>query len=293
MRDEGQPFEELVTRARAASQAENDEEQNDIYWNIVWLLATRGDQTTFDALLPLTGGDSFERSFSVSVLGRFDPAPLLDEPALEAVTERFASREIIELLLERLETETDEDVLKSLVSSLGQYQEYDERIPLALGRFLKHPNPDIRWLLAAGMGSYDTPEAVEMLIVLSNDEETRVRDWATFGLGSLNILDSTEIREALAARLEDEDPETRIEAIEGLALRRDPGVVPIVLREFDDNREPGQALLPTTSLLTALREMERVRNYSGDKTVLSAAINRCEALLSGALPTQANQPRVW
>lgn len=288
MKDEGHSFEELVTRARAAYHAKNDAEQDDIYWDIVWLLAIRGDQTTFDTLLPLTSGDSFERSFSVSVLGRFDPAPVSDEPAFEAETERFASGEIIDLLLERLETETDEEVLESLVSSLGQHQESDERIPLALGRFLNHPNPNIRWLLAAGMGSYDTPEAVEMLIVLSSDDEIKVRDWATFGLGSLNSLDSTEIREALAARLEDEDPETRIEAIEGLALRHDPGVVPIVLREFDDHQEPKQPFLPTESLLTALREMGQVRNYSGDKAVLSAAIKRCEALLA-----QASQHRAW
>jgi HEAT repeat protein len=279
MRDEGQSFETLRTRARDAYHAQDQESEDDIFWHIVWQLAARGDQATLDALLPLTTGDSFERSFSVAVLGRFDPAPMLPFESAEEVPQRFASAQIIEVLLAMLETESDEEVLESLVSSLGQHQENDERIPLALERFLDHPNPDIRWLLAAGMGSYETPEAVEMLVTLSSDEESRVRDWATFGLGSLVSLDSSEIRTALFDRLDDEDAETRIEAIEGLALRHDPRVIPVILREFDMEVEPVQRFLPSESLLEALQEMALVPDYKGDRSQVQTAIAFCEKVL--------------
>ena len=48
-----------------------------------------------------------------------------------------------------------------------------------------------------------------------------MRDWATFALGSLAPQDTPELRDALASRLEDPDPETRLEAVHGLALRGD------------------------------------------------------------------------
>jgi hypothetical protein len=48
-----------------------------------------------------------------------------------------------------------------------------------------------------------------------------VRDWATFALGTLASQDTVELRDALVARLDDPDPETRLEAVHGLALRGD------------------------------------------------------------------------
>jgi hypothetical protein len=48
-----------------------------------------------------------------------------------------------------------------------------------------------------------------------------VRDWATFALGALSPHDTPALRDALAARLEDPDATTRIEAVHGLAVRGD------------------------------------------------------------------------
>jgi HEAT repeat protein len=56
---------------------------------------------------------------------------------------------------------------------------------------------------------------------LSNDEDERVRDWATFALGVQTERDTPELREALADRLEDSSPDVRAEAARGLALRGD------------------------------------------------------------------------
>ena len=62
---------------------------------------------------------------------------------------------------------------------------------------------------------------MEALIALSADADADVRDWATFALGTLAAADTPELREALAARVEDADEDTRLEAVHGLALRGD------------------------------------------------------------------------
>ena len=77
------------------------------------------------------------------------------------------------------------------------------------------------------------------------DESDEVRDWATFGLGSLCVdlksgqyQDSPEIRDALYARLN--DPAARDEAIWGLAQRKDLVGLKILLARLEsENCMPG------------------------------------------------------
>jgi len=61
-----------------------------------------------------------------------------------------------------------------------------------------------------------------------------VRDWATFALGMLASEDSEQLRDALAARLGDPDPETRLEAVHGLALRGDQRAVEPALELLEE-----------------------------------------------------------
>jgi len=60
---------------------------------------------------------------------------------------------------------------------------------------------------------------VETLVELSGDPAPRVRDWATFGLGSQIV--------------EDPDEDTRVEALRGLAARGDERAIPPLLVELD------------------------------------------------------------
>jgi hypothetical protein len=56
-----------------------------------------------------------------------------------------------------------------------------------------------------------------------------VRDWACFALGEQwREVDSSSIRDALAARLDDADVDTRCEALVGLSYRRDLRSLPVV-----------------------------------------------------------------
>jgi HEAT repeat protein len=81
-------------------------------------------------------------------------------------------------------------------------------------------------------GSGDPREddlAIRALIELSTDEDSDVRDWSTFGLGSQVDVDTPALREALANRLDDPDEDTSAESVEGLARRQDERAVPAIV----------------------------------------------------------------
>jgi HEAT repeat protein len=83
-------------------------------------------------------------------------------------------------------------------------------------------DPDVRWAVANGMHGSERKDSIAALIQLMDDPDDNVRDWATFGLGTQCDVDSAEIRDALRKRLDDGYKEARDEAVWGLAQRKDP-----------------------------------------------------------------------
>jgi HEAT repeat protein len=80
------------------------------------------------------------------------------------------------------------------------------------------------------------PELVQRILVgLMGDTDSEVRNWATFELGTQTRMDGHAIRDALFRNTSDRDPDTRDEAILGLARRRDPRAVDVLVRQL---REP-------------------------------------------------------
>jgi HEAT repeat protein len=107
-----------------------------------------------------------------------------------------------------------------------------------------------------------------------------VRDWATFGLGNLSDLDTTEIRDALAERLSDTDCDTRCEAILGLARRADERAVRAVSKEFElpsvgTLAIQAAALMPRPEFVVALEELSAANHDDQD------IFNALEACRSG------------
>lgn len=98
--------------------------------------------------------------------------------------------------------------------------------------FTVSPREALRYALAFALGKYQDERATQALLTLMRDESGLVRDWATFGLGSLCELDSEEIRAGLLGAAEDVDPETRGEALLGLAQRKDLRATPLILKEL-------------------------------------------------------------
>ena len=96
-----------------------------------------------------------------------------------------------------------------------------------------------------------------------------MRDWSTFALGTLAPLDTPALRDALADRLGDPDPETRVEAVHGLAVRGDARAVEPALELLaDDAADVGDAgiwrrheLRETAERLSALTGDPRFAPY--------------------------------
>jgi HEAT repeat protein len=116
------------------------------------------------------------------------------------------------------------------------------------------------------------------LIKLSGDAEPEVRDWATFGLGTLSSDDGPDVRAALLARTEDPQHTTRAEALFGLAVRRDPRAVPHLIRALESPTVVGLELDAAAEardprLLPALWALWRAG--LADAVRVRRAIDRC------------------
>ncbi|MFJ6353696.1 ankyrin repeat domain-containing protein [Streptomyces sp. NPDC054835] len=129
----------------------------------------------------------------------------------------------------------------SLAVALGQCADAGA-VPGLLG-LAGHPDGEVRRQTAAaltGLVPAGHAEAVGVLVGLSRDHEPRVRDWATLALAELPD-DTPAVREALAARLADPDPETAAEAARGLAIRQDPRAIEALARVLADGDPDGPA----------------------------------------------------
>jgi HEAT repeat protein len=234
----------------AVAFGENDE--GDAYWDCVGELHRRGTQEVFERAARLcSGSDARSRQLGLDVLAQLGYEA--GRPFLEDVL-RIATR---------LANDSDAPVRKSALSALGH--QLDVR---ALPTLIQHrfdPDPDVRWAVAAAIpfvaNAPPDPAAVATLIALMRDADSDVRDWATFGLGSLLDVDGSEIRQALTERLGDPDGDTAGEALVGLARRRDLGIVERV-RELLEKPQVGNLIVEAAGdladprLLPALERLQ-------------------------------------
>lgn len=139
---------------------------------------------------------------------------------------------VLEALLAALPAERDTDALASIVAALGHVG--DASLVVRIVRYADHPEAAVRLAVAFAIATIGreplASEALRAIIQLSRDEDPEVRDWATFGLGTLSNEDGPDVRAALLARTEDAYHEARAEALFGLAVRRDPRAVPHLIR---------------------------------------------------------------
>jgi HEAT repeat protein len=127
-----------------------------------------------------------------------------------------------------LQQETELQPLNSAISALGHL--YDSRAIPLIAAFRSHPDAEIRFTVACSLGSFPNDAlSVEALLVMMEDSDEKVRDWATFGLGVLGDCDSDEIRDSLHRKLSDSNSDVREEALIGLAKRNDTRSLPMLI----------------------------------------------------------------
>jgi methionyl-tRNA formyltransferase len=171
-------------------------------------LTWRGDEATLAAALELLGRDDPRaRAVGAYVLGQL------------GIPERTLPQESAAALERHAEGEEDPEVLATIASAFGNLGE-----PYGLETLLKlrrHADPRVREGAADALAGRDDERVFAALVELTADPEPGIRDWATFALGTLSPQNTPTLRDALAARLDDSDDSTRIEAVHGLALRGD------------------------------------------------------------------------
>jgi HEAT repeat protein len=199
----------------ALARSSQDEES---YWAVVSELHTRVNDHTFRIADVLCDSLAVgERCLGADVLGQL--GAIEGQTAAEGPFAAASGR----VLLRLLEEDDEPAVLSSAAIGLGHLR--DARAIDRLAALVSHASPDVRRAVVHGLMGHDDDRAVHALVLLSDDESPAVRDWATFSLGVQIERDTPEVCDALAARLSDEDANTRDEAIRGLALRGDPRAV--------------------------------------------------------------------
>jgi HEAT repeat protein len=268
----GATVDELYALARSA-------QDEDAYWDCVSALHARVEQRTFELAAVLC--DSFatgERCLGADVLGQLGALP-----GASPAESPFASA-AGEVLLRLLEEDDEPAVLSSAAVGLGHLR--DDRAIGRLAALASHPDAEVRRSVVHGLMGYDDDRAVGALVALSADPADGVRDWATFSLGVQIDTDTEPVRDALAARLDDADADTRAEAIRGLARRRDERALEAALAAAADGGGPSvdEALVllgASTGDPRLLPHLERLRadpeaaSSYGDE--LARALERCGA----------------
>jgi HEAT repeat protein len=186
------------------------------------VLQASKERVVLETALKLTKSDiALERELAVLILMRTPGLTYKDE-AVAAVTAMLA-------------TENDDSTSSAMAYAVSHLDIYDCYEFLA--RVAQSPNPSTRNAAAYALGSRLGDDlAVKTLITLSQDIDDDIRNWATFGLH--NGLEQEpsireDIREALFANIDDTHEETRYEAIEGLAICKDPRVIGPLIAAFE------------------------------------------------------------
>jgi HEAT repeat protein len=249
----------------------------DCRWDLIGGIVTECPDDVLAASLSLIRDERPRaRTLGADILGRLVTVDPAARPA------------ILDALLERLAVETDPGAVASVVAALGHAAD-PAPLPLVVG-LAGHEDAAVRLAVAfavATIGPQPLPhDARRALIALSGDAVPEVRDWATFGLGTLSADDGPDVRAALLARAHDTCRTARAEALFGLAVRRDPRAVPHLIRALESPSVGGLELDAAAEaadprLLPALWALQR--SGLGDAGRVRRAIDRCSGS-EGNLP---------
>ncbi|MEU4576487.1 ankyrin repeat domain-containing protein [Nonomuraea sp. NPDC023979] len=220
------PIDRLVARALAHRDVDEDAET---WWVVADTLGKRADDETYEALAKLcVSEDAREREFGVDAIAQFGVTSE-DKPYLERT---------LPLLQKMTTTEGNSQVLRSVLAALGHTGD-----PRALPQVLDvigrpgHKRTMTDAIALADVLPPDHAEGLALLIDMTRDDETEVRDWATAGLAGLDA-DTPQIRDALAARLDDADLRTVAEATRGLRARGDERAQQGAKRVLEESDDP-------------------------------------------------------
>jgi len=162
---------------------------------------------------------------------------------------RFQQVKTVKLYFELLENEKSPKVISAILSSISHNNEnLNEKQISKLIEFKTHKFVNVRFELALALSCLENKNAIKTLIELSNDKDSDTRNWATFGIGTQIENDTEEIRGALWNRVTDKNEITRLEAISGLAKRKDKRIKEVLKTELEKIDENSSLILESIEL---------------------------------------------
>lgn len=251
-------IDELVACALSSS----DEEEA---WDAVAVLHKRATPEVLARARELCFSEhAEERRLGANILGQLG-VPERTHPVAAAATLRGM-----------LPTENDVDVLQAILIAFS-HNDFAGTVDIAL-EYAAHSDADVREAVVSALTGRDDRRAIEQLLTMMTDIDDEVRNWATFGIGTQSELDDPEIREALAARLDDWDEETRGEALIGLARRKDERAFSEIRRLLEE--DPTDMVVEAAGLtelrefataLMALRGSDSLSSYSLESSITACS----------------------
>lgn len=292
--------EELVRTAMAELQLDQEafDAATDAFGVLLW---RSGPELLARSLELISSSDWMERELGVELLGQ------VHDPAFREVNiaEAWVSmpevihgypNQTLAALIPLVETETNRDVTESLAWAFGHRS--DPRGIPSLTRLARHQERDIRFAATRSLGdcsvharddapAHERAAAAEVarsiadpLVVLAEDEDGDIRDWALFGLMQLG-LDTPEIRDTFAAHLDDPHRDAMHEAFTGIAkLGDERGLEP--LRKLLEGGESSRLILEACEAYADPRFLPGLQtfrddDYDDDNDELDRVITACSA----------------
>lgn len=212
---------EQWTDEKLFSRLEKNKSQK-IYWDYISILRQRTTKEIFEKSVQFAQSKNpKEKIIGIDILAQLGIPP---RPFVKQTTMLF---------FDLLKDEKNPKVLRCLLFAIGHNNENLTNKQIGkLAEFTTTKNPLIKEGLVYSLLMINNSKAIESLITLSSDKLNHIRDWATFGLGTQIDEDNLKIRNALWNRINDKHQETRLEAIYGLAKRKDDRIKPIIVQEL-------------------------------------------------------------
>ncbi len=190
-------------------------------WETIRILRSRPSKDLFDKCIELiNSNDKKKKIIGIKILTQLGipPRPFL--------------KETIKIFFNLLKSEKNVDVLFSIFFGISHNNSDLNRNQINLiCSFENTENILIKESLVAALGFIENEKAIDVLIKFSKNKANHIRSWATFYIGQVDF-DNEYIREALWNRVNDKHQETRMEAIIGLAKRKDNRVLEIINQEL-------------------------------------------------------------
>ncbi|MFZ1790523.1 MAG: HEAT repeat domain-containing protein [Saprospiraceae bacterium] len=203
------------------------------YWENIRELRKRPNEYVFDRAFELIETNKAkEIIIGINILAQlgFDP--------------RYRQNETVEICFRLLEKEQTPSVIEAILFAISHNNKILKKDQiLSLSELKTHRFSIVRFALIQALSGLKQQDAIETLIELSNDKDHYIRDWAVFALGSQIDTNNEIITNILWERTNDSSDIVRLEAIAGLAKRKDKRVKEILIRELQNIDNHGSIIL--------------------------------------------------